>query len=97
MYLRNGDYNAAFNYMFITCESIPADIIGNLLNPLKGYRISFYSVKDHNFSRYIVSNSTKKHIIKHLVILQDKHMAILGSFTQCTMLKKGQKTRCQID
>ena len=73
MYLRNGDYNAAFNYMFITGESIPADIVGNLLNALQGYRTSFYSVKDRNFSTYVVSNSTKKHIIKHLVVPRDKH------------------------
>ena len=58
MYLRTGDYNAAFNYMFITGESIPADVVGNLLNALQGYRISFYSVKDRNFSTYVVSNST---------------------------------------
>ena len=62
--------------MFITGESIPADIVGNLLNALQGYRISFYSVKDRNFSTYVVSNSTKKHFIKHLVVPRDKHMAI---------------------
>ena len=85
MYLRNGDYNAAFNYMFITGESIPADIVGNLLNALQGYRISFYSVKDHSFSTYVVSNSTKKHIIKHLVVPRDKQVAILGSFKSTTL------------
>ena len=66
MYLRNGDYNAAFNFMFITGESVIADMVDNLLNALQGYRISFYSVKDRNFSTYVVSNSTKKDIIKHI-------------------------------
>ena len=75
-YLKNGNYNRAFDYMFRTGEAIPANVVGNLLNALQGYRISFYSVKDHNFSTYIVSNSTKKHIIKHLVVPRDKYMAI---------------------
>ena len=40
-YLRNGNYNLAFNYMFRTGESIPSTVIGNVLNELLGYRISF--------------------------------------------------------
>ena len=88
MYLRNGDYNVAFNHMFISGESIPADIVGNLLNALQGYRIFFYSVKNRNCSTYIVSNSTKKHIIKHLVVPRDKHMAILGSFKKHNTIER---------
>ena len=61
-YLRNGNYNLAFNYMFRTRESIPSNIIGNVLNELLGYRISFYSLKDDNFSTYVVSNATKRDI-----------------------------------
>ena len=76
--------------MFITGESIPADIVGNLLNALQGYRISFYSVKDRNFSTYVVSNSTKKHIIKHLVVPRDKHMAILGSFKKRNAIERAK-------
>ena len=90
MYHRNGDYNAAFDYMFITGESIPADIVGNLLNALQGYRISFYSVKDRNFSTYVVSNCAKKHIIKHLVVPRDKHMAILSSFKKHSTIEKAK-------
>ena len=90
MYLRNGDYNAAFNHMFITGESIPVDIVGNLLNVLKCYRIFFYSVKNRNFSTYVVSNSTKKHIIKHLVVPRDKHMAILGSFKKRNAIERAK-------
>ena len=33
-YLRNGNYNLAFNYMFRTGESIPSNIVGNVLNEL---------------------------------------------------------------
>ena len=90
MYLRNGDYNAAFSSMFITGESIPADIVGNPLNALQGYRISFYSVKDRNFSTYVVSNSTKKHIVKHFVVPRDKHMAILGSFIKHNAIERAK-------
>ena len=90
MHLRNDDHNAAFNHMFITGESIPADIVGNLLNALQGYRISFYSVKNHNFSTYIVSDSTKKDIIKPLVVPRDKHMAILGSFKKHNAIERAK-------
>ena len=36
-------------------------------------------MKDRSFSTYVVSSSTKRHIIKHLVTPQDEYMAILGS------------------
>ena len=58
-YLKNGNYNRAFDYLFRTVQAIPANVVGNLLNALQGYRISFYSVKDSNFSTYIVPSSTK--------------------------------------
>ena len=79
-YLKNGYYNLAFNYMFRTGESIPSNIIGNVLNELLGYRISFYSFKDDNFSTYVVSNAPKRDIIEKLVVPRDKHFAISGTF-----------------
>ena len=79
-YLKNGSYNIAFEYMFKTGEAIPLNVIGKLLNALQDYRISFYSVKDRSFSTYVVSSTTKRHIVKHLVTPQDEYMAILGSF-----------------
>ena len=79
-YLKNVSYNTAFEYMFKTGEVIPVIVIGKLLNALHDYRISFYSVKDCSFSTYVVSSSTKTHIVKHLVRSQDEDMAISGSF-----------------
>ena len=63
-----------------TGEAIPVNVIGKLLNALQSYRISYYSLKDRSFSTHVVSSSTKRHIIKHLVTPQDEYMAILGSF-----------------
>ena len=37
--------------MFRTGESIPPNVIGNVLNELLGYKISFYSLKDDNLVR----------------------------------------------
>ena len=90
-YLRNGNYNLAFSYMFRTGESIPPNIIGNVLNELLGYRISFYSLKDDDFSTYVISNATKRDIIKHLVIPRDKHSAILGSFKKRDAIRQAKE------
>ena len=89
-YLKNGNYNRAFDYMFRTGEAIPANVVGNLLNALQGYRISFYSVKDSNFSTYIVSSSTKKHIIKNLIVPRSKYMALLGSFDKRDIMERAK-------
>ena len=61
-------------------ESIPSTIVGNMLNELLGYRISFYSLKDDNFSTYVVSNTTKRDIMKYLAVPRDEHFAMLGIF-----------------
>ena len=90
-YLRNGNYNIAFNYMFRTGESNSSNIIGNVLNELLGYRISFYSLKDDNFSTYIVSNATKRDIIEKLVVTRDKHFAILGTFKKRDVIRKAKE------
>ena len=74
--------------MFGTGESIPPNIIGNVLNELLGYRISFHSLKDDGFSTYVVSNATKRDIIKHLVIPRDKNFAISGSFKKRDAIKQ---------
>ena len=59
-YIKKRNYDKAFDHMFRTGEAIPSNVVGNVLNALQGYRISFYSVKDSNFSTYVVSNCTKK-------------------------------------
>ena len=76
--------------MFRTGESIPSDIIGNVLNELLGYRIPFYSLKDDNFSTYVVSNATKRHIEK-LVVPRDKHFAILGTFKKRDIIRQAKE------
>ena len=90
-YLKNGNYNLAFNYMFRTGKSIPSNIIGNVLNELLGYRISFYSLKDDNFSTYVVSNATKRDIIEKLVVPRDKHFAILGTFKKRDIIRQAKE------
>ena len=90
-YLRNGNYNLAFNYMFRTGESIPSNIMDNVLNELLGYRISFYFLKDDNFSTYVVFNATKRDIMKHLVVPRDKHFAILGSFKKRDAIRQAKE------
>ena len=77
--------------MFRTGESIPSNIIGNVLNELLGYRISFYSLKDGNFSTYVVSNATKRHVIEKLVVPQDKHFAVLGTFKKRDIIRKAKE------
>ena len=90
-YLRNGNYNLAFNWMFTMGEIIPSNIIGNVLNELLGYRISFYSLKDDNFSTYVVSNATKRDIMKHLVVPCDNHFTILGIFKKCDAIRQAKE------
>ena len=90
-YPRNGNYNLAFNYMFRTGESIPSNIIGNVLNELLGYRISFYSLKDDNFSTHVVSNAAKRDIMRHLVVPRDKHFAILGIFKKRYAIRQAKE------
>ena len=77
--------------MFRTGESIPSNIIGNVLNELLGYRISFYSLKDENFSTYVVSNATKRDIMKYLVVPHDKHFAILGIFKRHDAIRQAKE------
>ena len=90
-YLKQGKYNEAFDYMFRTSESIPSNIIGNVVNELLGYRISFYSLKNDNFSTYVVSNSTKRHIIEKLVVPRDKNFAILGAFKKSNVIRQAKE------
>ena len=77
--------------MFRTGESIPSNITGNVLNELLGYRISFYSLKDDNFSTYVVSNATKRDIIEKLVVPRDKHFAILGTFNKRDIIRQAKE------
>ena len=77
--------------MFRTGESIPSNIIGNVLNELLGYRIPFYSLKDDNFSTYVLSNATKRDIIKKLVVPRDKHFAILGTLKKRDIIRQAKE------
>ena len=77
--------------MFRTGESIPSNCIGNVLSELLDYSISFYSLKYGTFNTYVVSNATKKDIIKHLVIPSDKHCDILGSFKKHYVIRKAKE------
>ena len=79
-YLREGNYKKAFDYMFETGESVPSNVIGNVLNNLLGYSITFYCLKDNSFSTYIVSNSAKRKIVEMMVVPKTKCLAILGFF-----------------
>ena len=47
-------------------------------------------MKDHSFSTYVVLNSTKRHIVKHLVTPQDEYMAILGSFKKHNIRRRAK-------
>ena len=91
-YLKNRNYNKAFDYMFRTGEAISLNVVGNELNALQGYRISFYSVKDSNFSTYVVSNCIKKHIVENLIVPRNKYMATLGSFNKHSVKERGKST-----
>ena len=82
---RDGHYKLAFDCMFKTGHAVPTDIVANLLTALIGYRLSFYSVDDSKLSTYVVSNRTKKHIVKLFVVPQGSYRIMLGSF---------QKARC---
>ena len=77
--------------MFRTGESIPSNCIGNVLSELLDYRISFYSLKYGTFSTYVISNTTKKDIIKHLVKPSDKYYAILGFFKKHYVIRKAKE------
>ena len=39
---------------------------------------------------YVVSKSTKRHIISRLVVPQDEHLAILGSFNKHNIMRKAK-------
>ena len=50
----------------------------------------YNSVKDSNFSMYVVSSSTKKHIIENLIIPRSKYMALLGSFDKHDVMERAK-------
>ena len=60
--LKNGKYKRAFRYMFETRHPIPLKIVPKLLNALRGYRLSFYSLIDLKLSIFVVSNRTRNRI-----------------------------------
>ena len=65
--LKNGKYKRAFRYMFETGHPIPLKIVPKLLNALKGYRLSFYSLIDLKLSIFVVSNKTRNQTTRLLI------------------------------
>ena len=87
-YLREGNYKKAFDHTFVTGESVPSNVIGNVLNNLLGCRITFYCLRDDSFSTYIVSNLTKRKIIEKMVVPKTKCLAILGRFKREDVIER---------
>ena len=78
--LKGGKYKRAFRYMFETGHPIPLKIVPKLLNALRGYRLSFYSLIDLMLSIFVVSNRTRNQITRLLIGPQGSHRIFLGAF-----------------
>ena len=78
--LKDGKYKRAFRYMLETGIPIPLKIVPKLLNALRGYRLSFYSLIDLKHSIFVVSNRTRNQITRLLIGSQGSHRIFLGAF-----------------
>ena len=83
--LKDGKYKRAFRYMFEMGHPIPLKIIPKLLNALRGYRLSFYSLIDLKLSIFVVSNRTRNEITRLLIGPQGSHRIFLGAFKICQL------------
>ena len=77
--LKDGKYKGAFRYMFEMGHPIPLKIVPKLLNALRGYRLSFYSLINLKLSIFVVSNRTRNQITKLLIGPQGSHRIFLGA------------------
>ena len=91
-YIRQGKYGKAFDYMFKTEESIPANIVGRVLNKLIGQRITFYCLEDRKFTTYVVSKYTKNKIIEKMIVPKTECLIILGGFYKDDVRKRFYST-----
>ena len=66
--------------MFETGHPIPLKIVPKLLNALKRYRLSFYSLIDLKLSIFVLSNKTRNQITRLLIGPQGSHRIFLGAF-----------------
>ena len=78
--LKDGEYKRAFRYMFETGHPIPLKIVPKLLNALRGYRLSLYSLIDLKLSIFVVSNRTRNQITRLVIGPQGSHRIFLGAF-----------------
>ena len=78
--LKDGEYKRAFRYMFETGDPVPLKIVPKLLNALRGYRLSFYSLIDLKLSFFLVSKRTRNQITRLLIGPQGSHRIFLGAF-----------------
>ena len=78
--LKDGKYERAFRYMSETGHPIPLKIVPKLLNALRGYRLSFYSLIDLKLSIFVVSNRTRNQITRLFISPQGSHRIFLGAF-----------------
>ena len=83
--LKDGEYGRAFRYMFEMGNPIPLKIVPKLLNTLRGYRLSFYSLLDLKLSIFVVSNRTRNQITRLLICPQGSHRIFLGTFKICQL------------
>ena len=83
--LKDGEYKKAFSYMFETGRPIPLKIVPKLLNVLRGYRLSFYSLIDLKLNIFVVSNRTRNQITRFLIGPQGSHRIFLGTFKICQL------------
>ena len=66
--------------MFETGHPIQLKIVPKLLNALRGYRLSFYSLIDLKLSIFVVSNRMRNQITRLLIGPQGSHRIFLGAF-----------------
>ena len=68
--LKDGKYERAFRYMFEMGIPIPLKIVPELLNALRGYRLSFYSLINLKLSIFVVSIEQEIKLPDSLLVLK---------------------------
>ena len=80
--LRDGEYEMAFEYLFLMGKSMEMDIVLKLLDALRGYRLSFHDLDDHRIDTYVVSNRMRVPLSKPLLSPQGNFRVLSGSFSE---------------